>query len=173
MKALLTETITQVMTAATADSPVYTFLRTLRPPALEAIAADDAAAEKVETQEALSATANQDERTALTTPMAALMEAAVAAQRARDFKRAREILRAVMVVQGDRVDHFVVEQLALATSKSDDLEPSVALLDATNILRPFEPDTSTDPEMLEIWATIHQRLFELRDAPVPARAGAP
>jgi hypothetical protein len=99
--------------------------------------------------------------------MAALLEAALAAQRARDFKRAREILRAVMVVQGDKVDHFVVEQLALATYKSEDLEPSVALLDAKNILRPFEPDTSTDPEMLEIWATIHQRLFELRDAPSP------
>ena len=59
IKALLTETITQVMTAANADSPVYTFLGTLRPPAIQAIAADDAAAEKVETQAALSATTNR------------------------------------------------------------------------------------------------------------------
>ena len=172
MKMLLTETITQVMTAADADSPVYTFLRTLRPPAIEAIVADDAAAAKEETKEGLSATTNQDEHKALTTPMAELLGAALAAQQARDFKRAREILRAVMVVQGDPVDHFVVEQLALATYKSEDLEPSVALLEAQNILRSFEPDMSTDPEMLEIWATIHQRLFELNDALEPARAAA-
>ena len=105
--------------------------------------------------------------------MATLMEAAFAAQRARDFKRAREILRAVMVVQGDQVDHLVVEQLAVATYKSEDLEPSVALLDAKNILRPFEPDMSTDPEMLEIWAKIHRRLFELCDAPIAHACSRP
>ena len=172
MKALLTETITKVMHGTTADSPVYTFIHKLKPPAIEEIAAQDVAVEKQATRQALSITTNHDEQAALTTPMASLMETAMAAQRARDFRRAREILRAVTVVQGDKVNHFVIEQLAIATYKSEDLEPSVALLDAKNILQPFVPEASTDPEMLEIWATIHQRLFELPDAPEPARAAA-
>ena len=115
MKALLTETITKVMHGTTADSPVYTFIDKLKPPAIEEIAAQDLAVEKQATRQALSITTNHDEQTALTTPMASLMEAAMAAQRARDFRRAREILRAVTVVQGDKVNHFVIEQLAIAT----------------------------------------------------------
>lgn len=172
MKGLLTETIAEVMRSAAADSPVYTFLSRLKPPAIEQIATEDLAAQETATRQALASTTNQDEQTALSTPMASLLDAAMAALRARDFRRARDILRAAIVVQGDKVDHFVVEQLAIATYKSDDLDPSVALLDAKNLLRPLDPDTSTDPEMLEIWATIHQRLFELRDAPQPARTAA-
>lgn len=172
MKALLTEIIVEVMRATTADSPVYTFLRTLKPPAIEQIAAEDLAAEAQATRQALGRTTNYDEHAALTTPMALLMEAALTAQRARDFKRAREILRGVVAVQGPTPDHFVVEQLALATYKSDDLEPSAALLDAKNLLQPLDPEQSTDPELLEIWATIHHRLFELGEAPQFAQPAA-
>lgn len=143
MKALLAETIAEVMRDTAADSPVYTFLSRLKPPAIEQIAALDLAAEETATRQALTRTTNHDEERALSTPMASLLDEAMAAQRARDFRRAREILRAVIVVQGDKVDHFVVEQLAIATYKSDDLDPSVALLDAKNLLRPLDPDTST------------------------------
>ena len=170
MKNLLTETIAQVMSGAKADSPVYTFLHKLKPPLIEEIAAGEMVTQENEARQALSDTDNQDEKAALTSPMATLMEAAAAAVVARDFKRAREILRAVMAVQGEKVDHSIVEQLALATYKSEDLEPQKAYLEAKEILRPFKPETSTDPEMLEIWASIHSGLFELPDTAESARA---
>lgn len=172
MKGLLVEAINEVVKTAVADSPVYTFLTKLRPPEIEEIAAAEAAAEENATRQAISATANADEKSALSMPMATLMQAARVAQHAGEFKRAREILRAVMAVQGENVDHFVAEQLALATYKSEDLEPRAALLEAKGVLQPFVPETSADPEMLEIWGTIHQRLFELDAESDPARSDA-
>ena len=170
MKTLLTETITQVMMGANADSPVYTFLHNLRPPLIEEIAAGEAVTQENEARQALLHTDNEDEKAALTSSMASLMDAAAAAREARDFKRMREILRGVMAVQGEKVDHFIVEQLALATYSSEDLEPEKAFLEAKEILQPFEPETSMDPEMLEIWASIHTGLLEFPGTAESARA---
>ena len=172
MKTLLADTITDVMKTAASDSPVYTFLSRLKPPAIEEIAAAEAASEARASRDAAADTKNDDEKAALTTPMATLMHAAMAALEVRDFKRAREILRAVVAVQGDQVDHAVVERLALATYKSEDLDRRTALLEAREILAPFAPETSADPEMLEIWASVHQGLFELDAAAGASRDAA-
>jgi hypothetical protein len=164
MKQVLTEAIAEVVKGARADSPVYTFLTKLKPPAVEEIAAAAVASEKKETQDALATIHDEHEKAALTTPMAALMAGAMTARANKDFKKTREILRGVMAVQGENVDQFVVQQLALATYKSEDLEPRQALLEARDILQPFHPEASSDPETLGIWGAIHKRLAELPQA---------
>ena len=172
MKQVLTEAIAEVVKGARADSPVYTFLTKLKPPAIEEIAAAEVASEKKETQHALAAVHDEHEKAALTTPMAALMESAMTARARKDFKKTREILRGVLAVQGENVDPFVVQQLALATYKSPDLEPRQALLEARDTLQPLRPEVSSDPETLGLWGAIHKRLSELPQSPEAERGAA-
>jgi hypothetical protein len=164
MKKELTEACEAVVAAARDDSPVYTFLRNLMPPTLRQAIADQAEASR-QAQEAASQTEDQYEQAALSTPFAALMQAAMAARAKSDFKTAREVLGGVRAVQGANVDPFVLQQLALATYKSKDLDPVKALIDARAILEPLTPEASSDPETLGIWGAIHKRLFELGGSP--------
>jgi tetratricopeptide (TPR) repeat protein len=165
MKTELSEACTAIAKADRADSPVYTFLTNLTPPALKQIAAAAAVSEQRQTEKALSETRDEHEKTALTLPFAALMQSAMAARAKGDFKTAREILGGIRAVQDKNVDSFVLQQLALATYKSKDLDARVALLEARAIVGSLAPETSSDPETLGIWGAIHKRLFDLGGAP--------
>jgi hypothetical protein len=107
---------------------------------------------------------------ALTQPFADMMQAAMTARGEQNFQRARAILSGIRAVQGDRVDPFVVQQLALLTYKSKDIEPRPALLEARAILEELSPRESGDPETLGLWGAIHKRLFELGGAPEEQQA---
>jgi hypothetical protein len=165
MKKELTEACSAVARADRADSPVYTFLTNLTPPALKQIAAAAAVSEQRQTERALSEATDLHERTALTMPFAALMQSAMAARARGDFKTARDILAGVRAVQGEHVDPSVVQQLALATYKSADPDARTALLEARALLESLAPETSSDPAPLGIWGAIHKRLFDLGGAP--------
>jgi tetratricopeptide (TPR) repeat protein len=58
-------------------------------------------------------------------------------------------------------DDFIVQQLALATYKSKQPDPELALLKAKEILKYLQPSGSFDTETLGIWASVHKRLYEI------------
>ena len=165
MRKELTTACKEVAAANRVDSPVYTFLTRLTPPELKKLA--DAAEQSAEahTQEALAATTDEDEKAALTKPFAVLMASAMKARAEQNFKKARDILRGIKAAQVDQVDPFVVQQLALLTYKSKDLDPLQALLEARTILEEISPRDSGDPETLGIWGAVHKRLSEILTNP--------
>lgn len=59
-------------------------------------------------------------------------------------------------------DPFVIQQLALATYKSEQPDKLAALGRAKNILSVLQPEISTDFETLGLWGAIHKRLWEER-----------
>ena len=143
------------------DSPVYTFLRDLTPPELATIARATERVAQAQTAEALAAATDENEKAALTKPLAVLMEQALSARAKGDFKSARTILAGIKAVQGAQLDPFVVQQLALSTYKSKDLEPRTALFEARAVLEELSPKSSCDPETLGLWGAIHKRLNEI------------
>jgi hypothetical protein len=149
---------------------VYTFLTNLTPPELKKLAAVAASAAQAQSAQALAMATDDREKDALTKPMAALMQDAIQARAANNFKKARAILGGIRAAQGDQVDPFVLQQLALATYKSKDPDAYTALEDARTILEELTPKTSTDPETLGLWGAIHKRLHEV--APVAAEKRA-
>jgi hypothetical protein len=72
----------------------------------------------------------------------------------------RQVLKGVVAAMGANPDTFAVQQLALATYKSKDLEAVTALTDAQGVLAPLDPEGANDPETLGIWGAIHKRLSE-------------
>ncbi len=169
MRKELSEACAQVSAANRTDSPVYTFLNKLTPPQIiEIVAAAESAAE-AQTAQAMATVKDEHEKAALTMPFAALMEGAVNARAAGDFKTARAILGGIRAAQGDQVDPFVMQQLALSTYKSKDLDPATALREARTILEALSPKTSNDPETLGLWGAVHKRMSEIAQSPADKR----
>ena len=149
------------------DSPVYTFLHQLQPPALGSVS--DAPA-TVQTPEKLAAreearheAASGEARRALEEPMAVLMQQAILARDQEKFTLARAILEGVRRAQGENAQPFVLQQLALATYKSKQPDPLTALQNAKDILLPLDPERSLDSETIGLWGAVHKRLAELPD----------
>jgi hypothetical protein len=61
-------------------------------------------------------------------------------------------------------DPFVVQQLALATYKSESPDKVSALEAAAQILNRVQPKVSVDVETVGIWGAIHKRLWDARQA---------
>jgi hypothetical protein len=147
------------------DSPVYTFLHALHPPALGGVSAatvatqtpEDLAARAQERREVASAEA----RRALEEPMAVLMQQAIFARDNNNFTLARAVLEGVRQAQGNNAQPFVLQQLALATYKSKEPDPLTALERAKSILLPLDPERALDPETIGLWGAVHKRLAEM------------
>ena len=165
MRGELTKACKEIAAAERTDSPVYTFLTNLVPPAVKEMAAAAQRAEQAHTDEALHAARNEHEQAALKAPLAEMMDRAMAARAGGDFKMARAVLGGICAVQGHQADPFVVQQLALATYKSKDMEPRAALREARATLETLAPKGSSDPETLGLWGAIHKRLFEIATSP--------
>lgn len=155
----LQKAIESAIAGTQADSPVYTFLHALQPPMLAAV-------DLVRTK--------GNAETADGESYASMMEKVRAAKEKGDFASAGVVLRQVLAAQGDRPDHYVLQQLALATYKSKQPSPKQALLDACAVMQPLDPERSNDPETLGLWGAIHKRLAELPagDSTDAERAGA-
>ena len=147
------------------DSPVYTFLHELRPPALGSSSAAPASVqtpeERAAQEQARHQAASGEVRRALEEPMAVLMQQAVLARDQDNFIVARAILEGVRQAQGNNAQPFVLQQLALATYKSKQPDPLTALEHAKGILLPLDPEHSLDPETIGLWGAVHKRLAEL------------
>jgi hypothetical protein len=162
MKGELSVACREVANANRTDSPVYTFLSTLMPPGLRAVAAAESTQTRVETNAALAQADTQAEREALTIPFAILMQAAMDARAKGEFGRMRDILAGIVAAQGDKMDPFVVRQLAFATYKSE-TAGIAGLQEARRILQRLDPESSGDPGVLASWGAIHKRLFDAVD----------
>jgi hypothetical protein len=151
------------------DSPVYTFLHQLRPPALGGGGGGARGAPAtVETQEDLAVrerarheAASGEERRALEEPMAVLMQQAILGRDQENFALARAILEGVRRAQGEKAQPFVLQQLALATYKSKQPDPLTALQNAKDILLPLDPERTLDSETIGLWGAVHKRLAEM------------
>ena len=132
------------------DSPVYTFLPTLREPTVaEAKAAPSLAA--------ASATTTADQTVSL------LMDMFHQARGAANWAGAKMALEQFKTkLPGDP---FILQQLALVTYKGELPDSKSALAEAQNILSELHPRTTNDPETLGLWSAIHKRLWELNGKP--------
>jgi hypothetical protein len=150
----LTEVCRKLLANDDVDSPVYTFIRDLRPPGVGgAIRLTDAAAAERAAPD--SAGANSTAK-----PLGQLMDLAMAYREQENFAAMRQVLAGVVAAMGGNPDAFAVQQLALATYKSKDLDPVAALSEARKVLLPLDPEGANDPETLGIWGAIHKRLAE-------------
>ena len=75
-----------------------------------------------------------------------------------DWQLVAERLEALRALQPE--DPYTIQQLALATYKSETPDKVVALENACTILEELEPRVSSDGETVGIWGAIHKRLWE-------------
>lgn len=118
------------------DSPVYTFLKGLKPPAIE----DSFTPPSPPPDPANNPT------------VSVLMDQANAALDKSDFATAKALFAAVRAIMP--ADPYVAQKLALATYKLG------ALAEARQILLTLQPDVSTDTETLGLWGAVHKRLWD-------------
>ena len=161
----LQDAIAEIIGGARVDSPVYTFLSQLLPPqerAAAELAADLAAAAPGAPADVGAAPQPSSEsRTAKVLLEVAL--AWIAAGQPSDFVGARMLLEILREHRPN--DHFVIHQLALATSKSERPTPLDALKEARDQLSALLPQTTNNPETLSLWGVIHKRLWSLERRP--------
>jgi Tetratricopeptide Repeats-Sensor len=160
------------------DSPVYTFLNNLTPPAIAAVQeaiqnavgaghSSDADNKISDTQSKASA---QDEDDGITQNHSLLMQQVEDAQMEGNFLKAKsllEVIRQMMKMQCPTKpeDAYIIQRLALATYKSEFPTEKDALLEARDLLAALEPETSHDTETLGLWGAVHKRLWNaLHDA---------
>jgi len=168
LKATLVKAITTIIENDDCDSPVYTFLPGLKPPAFEVASAalegmHSAAAKAASfSLEAPADTAGQD------MVFSVLLESFAKARKEGDFTTARVLIQKIRGLRPrpdgkPSNDPYLVQQHALVTykSKQPTKEAKVAAFEeALDILRVLEPEKTGDPETLGLWGAIHKRLWE-------------
>jgi hypothetical protein len=130
------------------DSPVYTFLQGLHPPALARLEAERAVASVGDQAESLSQPT-----------IRTLIDKADEAFDKSDFITAKSFLSVVRTLKP--TDSYISQRLALATYKSKLPSPEAALKEAADILDTLAPGTSTDTETLGLYGAVYKRLWDL------------
>jgi hypothetical protein len=146
----LKKAVTIVGQKATCDSPVYTFLQGLQPPALAAKEMKRAA-QAVAAQAPVATAADQP-------TVRALMDQVDAATKRSDFATAKSLLTVVRTMMPNEA--YVIQKLALATYKSKQPTTVDALNEASQMLEALGPATSTDTETLGLYGAVQKRLWE-------------
>lgn len=158
---VLTSAITELLAKEPpdSDSPVYTFLNNLTPPALKEGMQGVA---EVARPDAAPVGESQPSRESA---HGALMQQAENAQKVGDFATAKSLLTNLrwMIKVADPnkpEDPYVIRQLALVTYKSKHPTPQRALEEARALLVTLSPATSNDTETLGLWGAVHKRLWD-------------
>jgi hypothetical protein len=162
------------------DSPVYTFLNQLDPPALAK--AMQGVAEAVAKSAPVDAAANEGAGQADGVIYSELMEQVDEAQDEGDFVTAKAILSrlrkkmkeaarkaseeavkngVIKDVSERPEDPYIIQRLALVTYKSKHPTPQAALEEARELLQTLNPATSNDTETLGLWGAVHKRLWDV------------
>jgi hypothetical protein len=155
----LKQAIQDILSQPKTDSPVYTFLPGLQPPVLTA---SPGQGERSAPPAALAA-GGEESPTAKALLDLALAKINPPEGQPSDFAGARLLLEEVRKQRPN--DHFIIQQLALATYKSKQPTPEAALLAAREIMSDLNPATTNDPETLGLWGAVHKRLWELKSQP--------
>ncbi|WP_210489338.1 TRAFs-binding domain-containing protein [Rufibacter aurantiacus] len=167
------------------DSPVYTFLSGLTPPAL-------AAAVQAKVQEAIDSNIQKSSKSFInevgtknnaesSCPLtnsthSMIMEQVDDAQKKGDWVTAKSLLSLVRQMKNGIIkdnhghqgkesvklteDCYILQRLALTTYKSKIPTEKDALLEAQQLLTQLNPGTSNDTETLGLWGAVHKRLWE-------------
>jgi hypothetical protein len=150
VKEELKKKIAQLVDQVEVDSPVFLFLPTL--------------AEKLAEREVVM-------KAAVPAPAAAPLSKESFAEQMESFRKAKTeakkpidwmpvigFLKALQKMQPN--DPYIIQQLALATYKSEMPDKIQALRKAKDILIPLTPSTSSDAETVGLWGAVHKRLWE-------------
>lgn len=151
MRGELQAAIKAVASQAACDSPVYTFLRDLQPPALARAEAERAVAAA---KAAAGDTSQPTHRV--------LMDKIDEAFSRSDFVTAKSLLSVVRSMLPN--DVFVIQKLALATYQSKLPTPEEALNEAWRLLEGLSPASSTDTETLGLYGAVRKRLWDATQA---------
>ncbi|WP_301102751.1 TRAFs-binding domain-containing protein [Propionivibrio sp.] len=168
----LKQAITAILANAQTDSPVYAFLPDLTPPwakpADDQIAAPVSAPARVargmqtfrpdETLSAMGLLTFESDNAFPQTAKANL-EQAQAMLLAGDFSAACQLFQEIRKLRPN--DSFIIQQLILATYKSEQPTPEAALNEAKAITQVLNPATTNDPETLGLWGAIHKKLWAI------------
>jgi hypothetical protein len=155
MQAELTKAMEIIAAKPADDSPVYTFIRGLRPPKIEEEKKDNPAL-------AAAMAAPMPQNAEANNPtISVLMGQAEAAISKSDFITAKSLLTVVKTMMPTEV--YVVQRLALATYKSKLPAPEQAAHEACNILKELRPEITTDTETLGLWGSVHKLLWQLTE----------
>ncbi len=146
------------------DSPVYTFLNGLTPPALAAVV--QAAVQAAVETGPKPASEPEGAPKAVDPTHSVLMQQVDDAQKRGDFVTAKSLLgviRGMMKAQAPNrpEDPYVIQRLALITYKSKFPTEEAALREAHELLASLDPATSNDTETLGLWGSVHKRLWDL------------
>ena len=157
MKKELSEAMQIISEREAGDSPVYTFIKDLKPPILavaQGIAAGAAAFSFQAPGAPVPAPAATDNLT-----LSILMEQAEKALQENKFS----VAKALFADLHDKMpnDVSVMHKLALATYKARLPTEKEALEEASNMLAGLNPSQSTDTETLGLIQAVHKRLWKL------------
>ena len=144
------------------DSPVFLFLPSLAHAAASVLSS---AGETTRAQSMESAAAHAPALSAPPVSDASFAEltenfhkAKAAVKEPADWLTVIAFLKALQTMQPN--DPYVIQQLALATYKSELPDKLSALRKAKDILAPLAPATSSDAETVGLWGAVHKRLWQ-------------
>ncbi len=159
----LKKAITAIMKAQEVDSPVYSLLQQLQPPLMQSEplrAGRPAEVVMTPTEVVMTPSVEVSLETFPDQSAKELLELARSAMARSNFIEARSLFQALRQLRPN--DHYVVQQLALATYKSTSPDQERTALDAAHaLLQTLNPETTNDPETLGLWGAVHKRLWEL------------
>lgn len=170
VKKILMEKITKLVVDTEVDSPVFLFLPKLAkadeqrfPGSLaktRAVVLELAAAEPAPGGERTSEVSFADLTAKLREEMRKVIEKArTQVGTPADWLPIIDLLKQAQTMQPN--DPYIVQQLALATYKSERPDRKSALNSAKEILSILGPATSSDAETVGLWGAIHKRLWDL------------
>lgn len=166
----LGKTLDAVLQHPKVDSPIYTFLQGLEPPALRRQVEEamqqvaSAVAEAAQATDANKSAPRPDNPTLAT--LIAQGEQAIKESR---FDAAKALFGAALQIGGHAGDAagaallhdpYLHQRLVLATYKAKQPNEAAALEEALRLLAPLQPEVSNDPETVGLAGAIEKRLFD-------------
>jgi tetratricopeptide (TPR) repeat protein len=153
---LLTDKLKAVLATPQVDSPVFIFLPVLAPQRPDAKLAERAARAGAEAAPPEAPPPGPS----LADLRKAFEEAKLNAKTAQDWLTVVQRLQDWRKLEPS--DPFVVQQLALATYKSESPDKIAALEAAATVLERLQPKLAGDAETVGLWGAIHKRLWDAR-----------
>jgi len=152
VRKILKDKINTVMTSPESDSPIFLFI-----PALRAASLPEA---KTGTEMAPRAapSSKPTDQSSFAELLEGFRAAKAKVEDTADWAAPLEVLNRLKTMQPD--DPYILQQLALATYKSEQPNKKASLTEARNILSRLAPQTSSDAETVGLWGAIHKRLWE-------------
>jgi hypothetical protein len=166
---VLKEAIQTILDNPTDDSPVYAFLKGLKPPTFPDLGGEEAEASMASVP---PPPGTQTHRALMEQAQAAITSAAQEmmdrAKQEGDFLRAKDILSEIREKMKPKdssrpEDPYIIQQLALVTYKSKQPTAQAALEEARALLLTLNPKTSNDTETLGLWGAVHKRLWDITE----------